>query len=72
MESVVRVFAGIAPGNVHNAGSQVDDNGVDCFFPVQRVTILIYMIAILAAVDIELGKLIWSRWIAWSDFTVCC
>jgi hypothetical protein len=30
---------------MHDAGSQVDNNGIDGFFAVQWVTILIHMIA---------------------------
>ena len=45
MVGVVRILAGIAPGDVHFAGCQVDHYGIDGFLAVERVIDILGVIA---------------------------
>ena len=45
MIGVVEILAGVAPGDVDFAGSQVEDHGVDGFFAVEWVGAIYGVIA---------------------------
>ncbi len=49
---MVLALAGIAPGDVHGFGGQVDDHGVDGFFTIQRADIVGAMITDTATVNL--------------------
>ena len=45
MIRVIRILAGIAPGDVHLARSHINDHRADCAFAVERIDSLDVMVA---------------------------
>lgn len=45
MKCVISILAGIAPGNVHLAGSQVNHDGIDRLFTIKGITLVYRMVA---------------------------